>query len=138
VAGGRGVFQESLGSGGGDEMKPTPSRVKIIHSFNVVTEDGRRNIASCGGYANNKDPKAEDENQANAELIKAMWNACHSINPTNLQAVAEGIGETHKRAIVAEARVEEAIKEVEAWEGYFKNPRVEGMLWKIKRKLEGN
>jgi hypothetical protein len=54
------------------EAKHTQGPWMIIHSYNIVAENGRRGIASAGGYQNNQKTEAvHAENCANARLIAA-------------------------------------------------------------------
>lgn len=50
--------------------KYTPGPWEIRHRLNVAK--GNRGIANCGGYSdNNNQEQAQDENEANAQLIAA-------------------------------------------------------------------
>jgi hypothetical protein len=95
VVGGRGVFQESDGSGKrGDEMRLT--LIEARYKFEIP-EVGIQWIRSHS-TDKHKDSKIKEgpigklETQI-ANTFVTAWNACHSINPDNPQAVAEAIGE---------------------------------------------
>ena len=75
--------------------KHTPGPWMIGAGYNDATPGhvcaGRRLIAACRGYVNNRDPNTGDENDANAEHIVRCVNACEGINPKAVPAMLQAL-----------------------------------------------
>jgi len=113
-------------------VKPTNSNVKIVYETNVVTEDNRRVVAACGGYASNVPGElAHETNIANAQVVAAAWNACRTINPDNPLAAANALAD----AVAALEATEEADKAWAACQKCSKLPP-EGLCYACYKKFE--
>lgn len=137
MAGGRGIFQESDGSGGGDEVKPTPGLWKREENTLYLWGEGEENcfgipILKCITTNWNWARKIpQEEHEANLDFVAAAYNQCVKINPNNPQAIAEGIGEMYDLCQEAVLYLQSLIK-------YKKNePELIRRMKEVLQKVEG-
>lgn len=93
-------------------MKHTPGPWKIVREFNVVSCEGNRGIASCGGYSNNfRDKEVREENLANSNLINAAPEMYEALELVRKAIHEHGLLDIKKRPslCIADAAIGKAL-----------------------------